>query len=56
LAQTSHESVSLEILLCSLGEEDICFIQKENASPAAGERKIGFQGGFNLLGRCPEIP
>lgn len=56
MEHTSHESVPLEILFGSLGKENICFVQKENAPPTVGECEVCFQCEFDVLGRCSKIP
>lgn len=52
---TCNKPVSLEILFIPLSQEDVSFIQQENAVPSVGKSKVKIQCFFDLLGRCTEI-
>lgn len=40
--RTGNESVSDKVLWGSLGEEDVGFVEEEDAAPAVGEAEVAF--------------
>lgn len=40
--RTGDESVADKVLWGALGEEDVCFVEEEDAAPAVGEAEVAF--------------